>query len=199
MSGLAGAVVGIYRDHAAAFDRDRTKSLVERPYLDAVVASVGEGKQVLDLGCGSGEPIAQYFIERGLRVTGVDTSSAMLTMCRDRFPNETWLEGDMRKVELPLVFDAVIAWDSFFHLPPDDQRLMFPRFASWLNPAGVLLFTSGPEEGEAIGEMYGNALYHASLSPEEYWTLLTANRFEVSSHAVNDLKCGGHTVWLAKR
>lgn len=198
-SDLARSVIDIYRAHANEFDRNRTKSLMERPYLDAVINHIGEGRRILDLGCGSGEPIARYFIDAGYTVTGIDASPAMLAMCRDRFPGQTWIEGDMRDVELPMTFDGVIAWDSFFHLSQVDQRLMIARFASWMNSGGVLLFTSGPEAGEAIGELYGHSLYHSSLSPEEYRVLLYDQGFEVLSYTPNDPVCGGHTVWLTRK
>lgn len=172
---------------------------MERAYLDAVIERIGRGRDILDLGCGSGEPVAKYFIERGYSVTGVDTSPEMLAMCRERFPEQTWIEGDMRNVELQMTFDAVIAWDSLFHLSAPDQRLMFSRFAKWMESGGVLLFTSGAEAGEAIGEIYGEPLYHASLSPNEYRSQLHDHGFSVLSFTPNDPECGGHTVWLGQK
>jgi hypothetical protein len=50
-----------------------------------------------------------------------------------------------------------------------------------------------------IGEMYGYPLYHASLSPEEYTSLLNTHGFEVISYTPEDQNCGGHSVWLARR
>jgi hypothetical protein len=62
----------------------------------------------------------------------------------------------------------------------------------------VLLFTSGPAHGEAIGSFGGEALYHASLDEAEYRALLDANGFDVVDHRIEDPECGGHTVWLAQ-
>jgi len=104
----------------------------------------------------------------------------------------------MRKLALQRRFDAVIAWDSFFHLTQDDQRGMFAVFRDHVAPDGLLLFTSGPGDGVVVGELYGRALYHASLSAEEYRTLLDGHGFSVLRHCVEDPACGGHTVWLAE-
>ncbi|WP_456629046.1 hypothetical protein [Bradyrhizobium sp. URHC0002] len=41
-------------------------------------------------------------------------------------------------------------------------------------------------------------LYRASLNPAEYRSLLDRNGFDVVSHVVEDLDCGGHTIWLAQ-
>jgi hypothetical protein len=122
----------------------------------------------------------------------------MIDLCKTRFPAMTWMVGDMRSLALGTRFDAVVAWDSFFHLMAEAQRGMFPIFREHIAPRGMLLFTSGPHHGEAIGNLYGEPLYHASLAADEYRCLLGRNGFEVVQHVVEDPACGGHTVWLAQ-
>ena len=104
----------------------------------------------------------------------------------------------MRTLSLQRTFQGILAWDSFFHLSRDDQRRMFPIFREHAAPQAVLMFTSGPAEGEAIGSYRGEPLYHASLSAEEYRALLNANGFSVRAHGVEDPECGHRTVWLAQ-
>jgi SAM-dependent methyltransferase len=192
-------VVHIYEANAAAFDRDRGRQLMEAGYLDALLSRLpSESRSVLDLGCGAGEPIARYLIDNDCRVLGVDAAPAMIDLCKARFPSMAWMVGDMRSLALGQRFGAVIAWDSFFHLAADAQRGMFPIFREHVAPRGLLLFTSGPEHGEAIGQLYGQPLYHASLAADEYRCLLARNGFEVVQHTVEDPACGGHTVWLAQ-
>jgi SAM-dependent methyltransferase len=192
-------VVHIYEANAAAFDRDRGRQLMEAGYLDAILERLPrEQRSVLDLGCGAGEPIARYLIDNDCRVLGVDAAPAMIDLCKARFPSMAWMVGDMRSLALGQRFGAVIAWDSFFHLAADAQRGMFPIFREHVAPRGLLLFTSGPEHGEAIGELYGQPLYHASLAADEYRCSLARNGFEVVQHTVEDPACGGHTVWLAQ-
>lgn len=188
----------LYERFARDYDRDRDRSLLERGYLDAVLVRLGKDRRVLDLGCGSGEPIVRYLIEAGCEVTGVDAAPAMIDLCRSRFPEARWQVADMRSLALPDSFDAIIAWDSIFHLRPGDQRRMFEVFQSHIAPKGVLLFSSGPEAGEAIGDFYGHALFHASLDPQDYEALLHADGFEVLQYRAEDPDCGGHTVWLAR-
>lgn len=188
-----------YEKNAVAFDRDRGRQLMERPYLDEVLARIDpERCHILDLGCGAGEPIARYLIDAGCRVTGIDASAPMIALAAERFPQMAWVTADMRTLALRERFGAIIAWDSFFHLRAQGQREMFPVFRDHIEPCGLLLFTSGPARGEAIGEMYGQQLYHASLDAEEYRQLISANGFKVLRHTVEDPRCGGHTVWLAQ-
>lgn len=188
----------LYDAVAQQFDRDRSKCQMELPYLYQVLSRLSDRAHVLDLGCGAAEPIARFFIGAGCQVTGVDAAPAMLTLCRERFPDMTWLEDDMRSIDLGRQFDAILAWDSFFHLSQDDQRRMFPIFQKHVTPRGLLLFTSGPRAGVAMGKIYGYDLFHASLDAKEYERLLEKHDFEVLLHRVEDPDCGLHTVWLAQ-
>jgi trans-aconitate methyltransferase len=191
------AVIDLYERHAPTYDRDRSRSLQERMWLDRFLVHVHSGGTVLDLGCGMGEPIARYLIGRGFRVTGMDTSASMIALCRARFPDSEWVVADMRQVEIGRRFDGILAWDSFFHLGMEDQRKMFQRFAEHAQRGAPLMFTSGPAEGEAIGTYREEPLYHASLGPAEYEQLLATNGFVVRAYMAEDPACGKHTVWLA--
>ena len=190
-------IIDLYDRHAREFDRDRSRSLQEKTWLDRFLGHVRTAGTVLDVGCGMAEPIARYVIERGFQVVGVDSSPSMIVMCRERFPGGEWLVADMRRLALGRRFDGILAWDSFFHLRMDAQRVMFPRFAAHAGPGAPLLFTTGPSEGEASGCYHGERLYHASLDPGEYERLLATNGFTVRAHVADDPDCGRHAVWLA--
>ncbi len=76
---------------------------------------------------------------------------------------------------------------------------MFAQFSAHAKRGAALMFTSGPSHGEAIGEMFGEPLYHASLDAEEYRALLAQYGFDVVKMVAEDAECTGHTVWLAKK
>jgi SAM-dependent methyltransferase len=192
-------ITNLYQLHAVEWDRERGRNLFEKPWLDRMLTLLPSKRSILDLGCGSGEPIARYFIDRGCDVTGIDSSSTLIGMCRSRFPGQDWLAADMRSLSLSRRFDGILAWDSFFHLCQDDQRRMFPIFGMHAAPRAALMFTSGPSHGEAIGIYKGEPLYHASLDGDEYRSLLNQNGFYVVSHVVEDPRCGDRTVWLAQQ
>lgn len=195
---LADDIINIYERHAEAFTQKRSTALFEKGWLDRFLAHVPPKEKILDIGCGNGTPIADYFIQQGVSVTGIDTSAPLLDMCRKRFPDHQWLQVDMRLIDLDETFDGIIAWDSFFHLTRQDQRRMFAIFRKHAHDDTVLMFTSGTSDGEAIGTMEGDALYHASLSPDEYRQTLYDHGYSVIQHMVQDADCGGRTVWLAK-
>ena len=191
-------VANAYNRIAGWFDRTRTRALIEQPYLDYLTRQLKEGACILDLGCGTGEPILRYLVERRYEVLGLDASVAMIDIARARFPGTRFEVGDMRELDLRRRFDAIIAWHSLFHLAPGDQVAMFETFARHLEPGGLLMFTSGSEAGEVWSENGGEALYHAALAAAGYRGLLRAHGFGVLHHAQDDAACGGATVWIAR-
>jgi SAM-dependent methyltransferase len=199
MDSDADKIVDLYERHAHDYVADRrTVDWSESAWLDRFRTLLPHGGSILDIGCGCGEPIAKYLIDRGFAVDGVDTSPTLIALCRERFPQHSWRVADMRTLALEDTFQGLLAWDSLFHLSHDDQRRMFPIFRRLASPGAALMFTSGTSHGVAIGSYRGEPLYHASLAPEEYRTLLESSGFHVEAHIVEDPKCGGHTIWLAQ-
>lgn len=189
----------VYEAAAAEFDRTRDRRLVEGGWLARFRALVPAGAPVLDLGCGAGEPIAAHLLAAGHPVTGVDFAAAMLARARARFPDATWIEADMRTLDLGRRFGGIVAWDSFFHLSAEEQRALLPRLADHLRPGGALLFTAGPDAGEAWGTVGGAEVWHESLSPAGYATALAAGGLLVRGFLAEDPDCAGRSVWLSRR
>jgi SAM-dependent methyltransferase len=199
MTNLASRIIGHYEKHAIGWDSDRQNSgWNDQVWHDLFIESLPAGARVLDLGCGSGRPVAQHMKECGLRVTGVDSSPTMISLCRSRLPDHEWIVADMRRLSLGRRFDGILAWDSFFHLDHDNQRRMFAVFDEHASAGTVLMFNTGPEHSEAVGSYRGDPLYHASLASTEYVALVNGIGFQVIDHAANDVRAGGRTVWLCK-
>ncbi len=171
-------IIDLYERNAQNYVADRRGvGWDESAWLVRFIALLPQAATILDIGCGSGEPIARYLIERSFAVEGV---------------------ADMRNLALGRTFHGLLAWDSFFHLCHDDQRRMFPIFRLHAASGAALMFTSGASHGVAIGTYHGEPLYHASLAPEEYRALLKENGFRVEAHVTEDPNCGRHTIWLAQ-
>lgn len=198
MSKIADQIEGLYRRHAQAWADLRGPELQEEVWLEKFMQLLPVSGTVLDIGCGSGKPIGQYFFDKGCAVTGIDSSPELIEISRRNLPECEWLISDMLDLQLDKKFNGLIAWNSCFHLTPNGQRQMFPVFERHAEPAAALMFTSGPSHGDAIGEFEGEELYHSSLDGDEYRTLLNQHGFEVIDCLVEDEHCGLHTVWLCR-
>ena len=192
-------VISFYQKHVKTFDRERNRQLFEGGWLTRFSADLPNGSRIIDLGCGMAEPMAAHLIRQGYQITGIDSAPEMIARCKTRFPKQVWTIGDMRAFPIDRAFDGILAWDSFFHLSADDQKLMFPRFRELSNPGAPLLFNAGPRYGEATNLLWGDTLYHFSLSADEYRQLLNENGFALIDFRLEDTDCGGRSVFLAKR
>ncbi len=194
-------ILPTYDKVASDFQHLRSRVLFEKAALDRLLGIAPRNvspRRLLDLGCGTGAPIATYLSDRGMAITGVDGAANMVELFRETLPRATAHHADMRTLDLGTPFDAILAWDSFFHLSPDAQRGMFPVFAKHAAPNAALMFTSGHIGGEVWGSVAGEPVYHASLDPAEYRGLLTGNGFKVLDFRPEDPECDYHTIWLAR-
>jgi cyclopropane fatty-acyl-phospholipid synthase-like methyltransferase len=171
-----------------------------RKYVDLILEGLRPGARVLDLGCGTGEPIALYLVRRGFRVVGVDESAAMLDIARRVVPEAELIRGDMRDVKLAGGFDAAVAWDSVFHVKRAHHRAVFRKISGLLAPGGrLLLSTGGSGHPGFTSEMYGRAFFYSGYAPAETLRLLTAEGFRVELCEEDDHSSRGHLAVVARK
>lgn len=186
---------------ADSWRRCRTEgSFKERPLLERLLASLPPGARILDLGCGSGEPITRFCADAGLQVVGVDTSARLLDYARRAVPGGTFLLGDMRTIRLEGEFDGIVAWDSVFHLPRTDHSALFLRLWHWLRPGGQLLLSlGGSDEPELTSEMSGATCFYSGHKPADARALLSEAGFRIDHWEIDDPSSRGHLAILATR
>lgn len=83
---LSRPIFDRYNEISEWFDEARASCEMELPYLKKISDHVPPGSHILDFGCGSGVPIAKYFIDRGYKITGIDGSEKLINLAKDRFP-----------------------------------------------------------------------------------------------------------------
>ena len=194
---LRRGTIGVYERQATHWDQTRDKSLYERVWLDRLIDGLPRGAAVLDLGCGAGRPIAAHLVASGFNVTGVDASAPMIELARRNVPAARFHISDMRSLELDGTFDAIVSWDAFFHLSPEDQQGVLPSLAGLVKPNGRLMMTVGPGEGTALGTVGGETVYHGSLDPAHYKRRLKDLGFGQVELHLNDARVKGRSILFA--
>jgi 2-polyprenyl-3-methyl-5-hydroxy-6-metoxy-1,4-benzoquinol methylase len=186
-----------YDDIASGFAEMRDDFYLEKKYLDLFIHHLQPGDSVLDVGCGSGHPIANHLIQHGLQVTGIDSSKELLKIAAIKCPKMKTVFGDMRTISLKEKYDGVIEWWSLFHVPKVDHEKMICRFANWLKKDGILEFTTGDKEYEdSSSSMLNKELWFYSLTPSAYEKLLKTNGFKI---LLKESDQETHLVWMAKK
>ena len=174
-------------------------------YVDRVLEDVPAGARVLDLGCGTGEPVAKYVAERGFQVTGIDESEQMLTFARQAVPHAELIQGDMISMEFTGPLDGAVAWDSMFHVERKHHAAIYRKLGQALRPGARLLLSVGgsePTEDEGEGftsEMYGHSFYYSGFAPEVARRMIEAAGFEIELWEIDDPTPRGHIAVIARK
>ena len=106
-------------------------------------ALVSEGKEVLDVACGTGVLIPDYLTRKVKSVTAVDISPNMVQIARSKFHQENVniLCADIETAEFEHKFDCIIVYNAFPHFPEPENLIRV--LASQLNPGGTLTVAHG--------------------------------------------------------
>lgn len=173
-------------------------------YLDRVLALLPRASDVLELGCGAGEPVARRLSE-GHRVTGVDLSPEQIARARVNAPDADFLIGDMTQLVLePRSLDAVIAFYSIIHVPRTMHADLLARIASWLRPDGLLVATMGATDspGTVQEDWLGVPMYFSHFDAPANRAMVQRAGFVIESADVVEDDEGGRPVafqWIVAR
>ncbi len=169
-------------------------------YVELILGGLAHGARVLDLGCGTGEPIARHVAGRGFRVVCVDESAKMIEIARRVVPGAEFIRADMCEVSLDGGFAAAVAWDSVFHVGRARHREIFRKLHGLLDPGGLLLLSAGGSGHEGFtSEMYGRPFFYSAHEPAETLRLLTEEGFVVELCEEDDPSSRGHLAVVARK
>lgn len=132
-----------YDDIGMSYATHRSASPPELTLLDDAVADLPTDARILDAGCGAGEPVTRFLVDR-FDVTGLDFSRGQLALARDRVSEVSPVQGDM--TALPFAdgtFDALCSIYAVIHVPWEYHRRCFAEFHRVLRPGAPLLVTVG--------------------------------------------------------
>jgi cyclopropane fatty-acyl-phospholipid synthase-like methyltransferase len=195
-----GSLAAVYDAIAQTYDANRDAFDMTGPLQD-LWAKLPASGDLLDLGCGAGEPVAHDFLSHGWRVTGVDFSQGMLELAAQYVPAMLRIQSDMRDVNFPAAsFDTVTAFYSLIHVPRSDHPALFARIRSWLRPGGTLLFTyatrdyTGQDRFNGTKTFLGRELFYSHTTPRDLFAQLSEAGLVLAD--AQDRAIGGETfLW----
>jgi SAM-dependent methyltransferase len=141
---LFDAIGSGYQD---AFGRPPVVDRAVRQLLE----SLPPAARVLDIGSGTGRPVAQDLAAAGHRVTGLDVSPVMVDLARAQVPGAEFVCADVREwTSAPESWDAVCAFFPFLQMSRADTEGVLADIARWLVPGGSLSLVTVPMDAEDV-------------------------------------------------
>jgi 2-polyprenyl-3-methyl-5-hydroxy-6-metoxy-1,4-benzoquinol methylase len=136
----------------------------ERDYLNIFLEGLPVPSRILDLGCGTGRPLAEYILSRGHDLTGVDEASKLLEFARWRFPQGNWIESRIQDFDSTHHFAGVVCWDTLFHVERSLHAGVLLRIAKVLCAGGRLMLTVGGSDHPPFSDTMFGATFSTILT-----------------------------------
>lgn len=144
----------------------------------AFASFLKKNSYILDIGCGTGSPIDTYLTSNNFKVLGIDSSKEMIKIAKSKnITNAKFINIDFFSFKSKRKFDAIIAFDSLWHINYSKQEKIYKKLANLIKPNGYLMFTCGKNDDERYGTMLNKKFYYASLYKDEVVNLLSNNGF----------------------
>jgi SAM-dependent methyltransferase len=172
-------------------------------WLAELSERIPAGATVVDLGCGSGLPVARHLTQSGCHVTGVDISEVQIRRARELVPAADFLRADIASVDFdPVSLDAVVSFYALIHLPLDDQLPLLRRVAGWLRPGGLFVATAGHKAWTGYKENWlggGAPMWWSHADAATYRSWITQAGLAIEREDFVPEGDGGHALFWASR
>jgi SAM-dependent methyltransferase len=177
-------IAGLYHALWADWYFPAAKPALEKLFFSQVPA----GAAVLDVCCGSGH-VTKELVKRGYKVTGIDSSAALIAQARKDLPQADLKVQDARAIQLAMRYDAALStFDSLNHvLNFNELRRVFERVRGVLVSSGLFVFDMNVER--------------AYLHDHQRWTVNIRDE-SVSlvrgSYSPQEKKASTEIIWFVK-
>ena len=113
---------------------------------------------ILDLGCGTGLELEQYFpLNPTAHVTGIDLSKGMLEALAAKFPDKdlnlihaSYFDADLGNEQ----YHAAVSVESLHHFTAESKRSLYQKMHRSLKPNGYFILTDYFAESEDLEKEY---------------------------------------------
>lgn len=116
------------------------------------------GTRVLDLGCGTGLELEEYFrLNPEADVTGIDLSEAMLKALKEKLPDRRISLVVGSYFDVPFgekKYDAAVSVESLHHFPAEQKGTLYAKLRAALKDNGFFVLTDYFAESEEMEKEY---------------------------------------------
>ncbi len=170
--------MSIYDKVGSGYDSMRSNVGVKD--ISQEVDFLGNKIKVIDLGCGTGHPIAKAISPIVREYCGVDNSQPMLDAYLKNVQKANSRLLDMQDIDqISGKWDFIFSWGAICHLPIELQKKTMIAVSNLLKPGGRFLFTGGKDAGECTGKVSKYTVNHYSLGRTSYTEFLNQQGMEL--------------------
>lgn len=129
-----------YESNAEKWTDQKTNSFFHEKQFLLFRSLLKKGNSVIDIGCAWGIHLPLFMgMGYDLRYTGFDFSKKMISIANRRFPNQTFVTGDITdKSTLPhKKYDAFWMGAILMHIPPQDWNVVFSNLDGLTKPGAI--------------------------------------------------------------
>ena len=112
----------------------------------------------------------------------------MIALAKKNVPTAKFVIADVMETEFPACsFDAIVSFYAIFHIPRQEHLNLFRRFAQWLRPGGLLLFTIARKDdgpGYTEDDFFGETMYWSNFGPSTYKKFLAETGFQIEQEGI---------------
>jgi SAM-dependent methyltransferase len=139
-----------YEEGAQKYRDSKDERIIQSEIFEKWFSLIREGP-VLDLGCGSGYPVAERFIRGNKKYLGVDLAEVQIELAKTQYPS---LRNNFKVAEMletcqnagSACYGGIICLHSLFHLPREVHVVLLSELRRILQVSAPLLI-SVPEKG----------------------------------------------------
>lgn len=188
-----------YNQIAWAYQNERDL-LKSGKYLQKLLQLIKPQSYILDLGCGSGDPIDIELIKHGHLVVGLDISPVQIELAKKNCPTGSFSVRDIQTL-LPKEFEAdcVVSFYTFFHIAKEKQLKLLKTVNTFLPIGGLFLLTMGDTDFEGYHELYEAKMWSSQYGPQKNAQLLTEAGFEILINTIDTSGREKHQILLCKK
>lgn len=131
-----------YNDMGANYENAFSHDKGLLSVLQTIIEKLRPRSRVLDLGCGTGRPIAETLAAAGHHVHGIDIAQSMVDLSRKAVSSGTFEQANILESQPQGQYDAVLAIFSLFLMSRSEIETAVTRWAQWTKPGSLLIIAS---------------------------------------------------------
>lgn len=165
----------------------------DQQLFDIFIKHLPNSCEILDIGCGSGFPIATLLDDKGYKISGVDRSTKLLRFAQEKLPQCKFINSDIEDFTFEKKYKGVVLWDILFHLDRSKHESILTNIFEHLEEKGIMILSSGGSKDDIAAFtdfMYGVKFFYDSYPVKAFKVIVEKIGFTVLSESILNIADG---------